>query len=502
MLGGGTPATSEPSYWNGKYPWVTSADIHGVREVSPQRYVTKKGIENSTANTVPGRSLLVVTRVGLGKIAISDNEIGFSQDLQGLVQNPENVLPEYTLYYLSFELQQLKYNGRGTTISGITKKQLKDTAYALPPIGEQRRIVRKIEELFSELDKGIESLKTARDKLKVYRQAVLKHAFEGKLTADWRAAHPDRLESPDQLLARIQKEREAQYKQKLKDWRADMKAWEVGGKEGKRPVKPRASAAIGKLDDNELAQLPKLPTGWTWVKLKAVSDISGGLTKNQARKSLAIRMKYLRVANVYANDVRLDDIREIGVSLDEFKKVALKKNDLMIVEGNGSVEQIGRVALWDGSIKSCGHQNHLIRVRLYRSSRAKAVLQFLLSPHGRRLITREASSTSGLHTLSISKVGNLPIPSMLETEAAQISALIDGQFSVIEKTKRELDAQLAKAESLRQSILKKAFSGQLVPQDPDDEPAAVLLARIHDERAAQTKTGRKRRRASAGRAKA
>ena len=144
------------------------------------------GIENSATNKVPPKTLLVVTRVGLGKIAIAEQGICFSQDIQGLVAPPHLIQPEFSLYYLSYELQKLKYEGRGTTISGVTKKQLKDTKFPLPPLNEQHRIVAKIEELFSELDKGIESLKTAQEQFKVYRQAVLKHAFEGRLTARWR----------------------------------------------------------------------------------------------------------------------------------------------------------------------------------------------------------------------------------------------------------------------------------------------------------------------------
>ena len=162
VIGGGTPSTSIAKYWGGDTPWITSADIDGVREIKVIRYVTQKGIQESTTNKVPNRTLLVVTRVGLGKIAISDKPICFSQDLQGLVQRLDLIFPEYSLFYLSFELQRLKFEGRGTTISGITKKQLKDTGFPLPPYQEQRRIVAKIEDLFSELDKGIESLKTAR----------------------------------------------------------------------------------------------------------------------------------------------------------------------------------------------------------------------------------------------------------------------------------------------------------------------------------------------------
>ena len=124
-------------------------------------------------------------------------------------------------------------NRLGIAVPNVNANKLKTISLPVPPLNEQHRIVAKIEALFSELDKGIESLKTAQKQLKVYRQAVLKHAFEGKLTAQWREENKDKLEPADQLLARIQKEREARYQQQLADWKAAVKAWEAKGKEGR-----------------------------------------------------------------------------------------------------------------------------------------------------------------------------------------------------------------------------------------------------------------------------
>lgn len=152
VIGGGTPSTNMPDCWGGDTPWITSADIEGVHQINIRKYVTKKGIKESATNKVPPRTLLVVTRVGLGKIAIAATSICFSQDLQGLVQSPKLIYPEYALYLLSYKLQFLKFDGRGTTIFGVTKKQLKDLIFPLPPFPEQHRIVARIEELFSELD--------------------------------------------------------------------------------------------------------------------------------------------------------------------------------------------------------------------------------------------------------------------------------------------------------------------------------------------------------------
>lgn len=120
----------------------------------------------------------------------------------------------------------------------------------LPPFNEQHRIVAKLEELFSELDKGVESLKTAQAQLKVYRQALLKHAFEGKLTEAWRAENQDKLETADALLKRIQQERAARYQQQLADWQVN------GGN------KPKAPKSLPPLTKEELAELPELPAGW------------------------------------------------------------------------------------------------------------------------------------------------------------------------------------------------------------------------------------------------
>ena len=116
----------------------------------------------------------------------------------------------------------------GIAVPNVNATKLTSITLPIPPAAEQRRIVAKIEELFSELDKGIESLKAARAKLNIYRQAVLKHAFEGKLTAQWREENKDKLETPEQLLARIKQEREARYEQQLQEWKAAVKEWEAG----------------------------------------------------------------------------------------------------------------------------------------------------------------------------------------------------------------------------------------------------------------------------------
>jgi type I restriction enzyme, S subunit len=186
------------------------------------------------------------------------------------------------------------------------------------------------------------------------------------------------------------------------------------------------------------------------------------LTKNQKRAKLTKKLPYLRVANVYANELRLDEIAHIGVQASELDKLLLRKGDLLVVEGNGSKNQIGRLAIWDGSIDPCVHQNHLIKLRLVIDSMNKWILFWLLSPVGRHFIEEVSSSTSGLYTLSVNKVGDLPIIVPPLAEQDRIIAEVERRLSIFEELETAVEADLTRADRLRQSILSNVFAGKLV----------------------------------------
>jgi len=393
----------------------------------------------------------------------------------------KEVDPKY-LYYFFQSTEYWEQIGlkKGGLQGNVNAKTLSSVEFYLSPLAEQHRIVAKIEELFSELDQGVASLKTTREQLKVYRQSLLKNAFEGKLTAAWRAAHRDQLETSATLQQRIARERQARYQQQLADW-------QTAGQAGPKPKPPKS---LPPLTAKELAELPELPAGWGWFKLADVSDVSGGLTKNQKRELLTATRPYLRVANVYANRLELNEIHNIGVTESELGRVALEKGDLLIVEGNGSIDQIGRVALWGGQIADCVHQNHIIKARPLKLATSKFLLYFLMSEIGRKFIVRAASSTSGLHTLSISKVEGLFVPLCSGNEQAEVIAELESKLSEADQLDQTLATALQQADALRQSILKKAFHGQLVKQAKNEEPATALLERIRAERTASPAKGR------------
>ena len=439
-----------------------------------------------------GRSVLV------DKTAISHNEKHpkVCTNFLRLFRPSAELNPKYLEFFLKYFYNSgevVKYQAGSNNLRNLKFNDYISIKVPFSPLNEQHRIVAKIEELFSELDKGIESLKTAREQLKVYRQSLLKHAFEGKLTEQWRKDNADKLESADDLLARIQQERETRYQQQLEGWKTAVKQWEAEGKEGKKPSKPKVLDGFSYLTSTELDEVNDLPETWCWQKIGNISNVSGGLTKNSKRESFELQYPYLRVANVYANRLELDEIKTIGVLPQELDRVLLKDGDLLIVEGNGSIEQIGRVAVWSKEISPCLHQNHLIKARLLPSMQPGFIVLFLLSKVGRDLIVKEVSSTSGLHTLSLSKVSNLKIPLTSNKEQQALLQILDEKLSVVDLIEREINDNIKRSEALRQSILKKAFSGQLVAQDPNDEPASVLLERIKAEKAEQDKQNKARK---------
>ena len=434
---------------------------------------------------VDANSILIAIYGSIGKLGINTIPVSTNQGICFTKNFPSKMNNKFLFYYLLSIRNKLINLGKGGTQQNISQTVLNSVEFKFPSLNEQNRIVDKIETLFSEVDAGIANLTLAKRQLEQYRQSLLKHAFEGKLTAKWREKHGKALPLPsaDELLEQIQTARQDYYDQQMADWEQAVQDWEEQGKEGTKPRKPSKLEDIKVINKTELSTI--LPSYWSEQYLESISIISGGLTKNASRKVLEEQVPYLRVANVHANELRLDDISYIGIKESEKPRTLLQENDLLIVEGNGSIEHIGRVALWTGEIHPCYHQNHLIKARIFEVVEPKYILYFLLSATGRERIVKVASSTTGLHTLSLSKVSNLIIPLTSLAEQKQIIELLESKLSDSERLVDDIDTQLKKANLLKTSILHKAFQGKLVPQDPNDPPASELLAQIKAEREAK-----------------
>ncbi|MGI8938108.1 MAG: restriction endonuclease subunit S [Iamia sp.] len=233
------------------------------------------------------------------------------------------------------------------------------------------------------------------------------------------------------------------------------------------------------------------------VPVGELADVRGGIQKQPKRRPRDNPAPFLRVANVGRGIVTLDEVHEIELFEGEIDRYRLLDGDLLVVEGNGSPDQIGRSAVWRGQIEDCVHQNHLIRVRPGPKLDADFLGHYWNAPSTRSRLTAVASSTSGLHTLSTSKVKQVEVPVLPLAQQAEIAKRLAAQSEAFSRLRASLRDAQARQARLRRSILSAAFSGQLVPQDPDDEPASVLLERITAERAAAPPPKRRRKAASA-----
>ena len=232
----------------------------------------------------------------------------------------------------------------------------------------------------------------------------------------------------------------------------------------------------------------------TTARVGDIGKVTGGLTKNAKRAELPLRKAYLRVANVYSNEVRLEEVLEIGLTESEYEKTKLTYGDLLIVEGNGSIDQIGRVAMWKDELPECSHQNHLIRWRRSNLNIVpEFILAYLLSPAGRTQIISAASSTSGLHTLSVSKISALELNIPPVEEQSEIVRRVKKLFAFADRLEERLSQAQAAVQKLTPALLAKAFRGELVPQDPNDEPASELLKRLQESRTERATPSRVRK---------
>lgn len=367
----------------------------------------------------------------------------------------------------------------GVSYPAVKEEQIKTQLIDLPPLNEQKRIVAKIEELFSELDNGITSLKAAREQLKVYRQAVLKHAFEGKLTAKWRDENADKLESPEQLLVRIQEERNARYQQQLKVWKAAMKKWEAEGKEGKKPSKPKVPEQINALLVSEVQDLYDLPSGWIFLRLgNFIENIDAGKSfKCDEREPASNEVGVAKVSAVTWGEY---DESESKTCLDESMintEFFIKREDFILSRAN-TIELVGACVITKEVTKPIMLSDKTLRIN-FNSIGKEYVLQYLRSYYGRNeIMGRSTGNQESMRNIGQDRIKSIVIPVCSNAEMELITSAINEHLDSIFQLSNEIELQISKAETLRQSILKKAFSGQLVPHDPNDEPASELLARI------------------------
>jgi type I restriction enzyme S subunit len=435
-----------------------------------------------------------------GKMAVAPalkNGYGFGSTEFHVLRPFSGISAKYIYYFVSS--QGFRYAAEHKMSGAVGQRRVTTTYISaqqipVPPSREQRRIVAKIEELFSELDKGVEALTTAREQLKVYRQSVLQHAFSGKLTEKWRKHAGVATSSGNSLLEQLNKARTLYCAEQSHKWEIAVREWTKGGEKGKRPSRPENPAKVLPLSDLDLKRLPDIHPSWRYVRLDTIAQIGSGMSVSKDRVlEDPVEVPYLRVANVQRGKLDLAQIKVIKVEKTQLVQLVLKKWDVLFNEG-GDRDKLGRGWIWEDQITSCITQNHVFRASLYLASEKHAkFISYWGNTFGQDYFNTEGKQTTNLASINKGVLGGFPIPLLPLQEQSEIIRLVEEKLSVCDYMLSEIDDQFARASALRQSILKQAFSGQLVAQDPADEPASVLLERIRAERkkADAKKPGRK-----------
>ena len=454
---GGTPKSGVPAYYeNGSIHWLNISDLNDGLISYAEKKITELGLQESSAKIVPQGSVLIAIYGSIGKLGINTIPLATNQAICFTKKIPEYILNKFLFYYLLSIRNQLISMGKGGTQQNISQTVLKSVPFLYPTSKEtQQAIVNKIESLFDEIDEGIGRLKTAAQQIQQYRQSLLKNAFNGELTKEWRSKHADTLPSENELLAQIQTTREQHHAQQLADWQTAVSQWEQNGKEGKKPSKPKAPTQAVKFEDN----FADLPSGWGAIKINQVAEIFTGATPLKSNANYYENGSIPWVTSGSLNNEFVD-------SADSFvTDLALKETNLKLLPKHTLL-----VAMY-GEGKTRGKCSEL----LIEATTNQAIAGIVLNekyPISRKFLKfymfknyadiRRQSSGGVQPNLNLSLVGNIIFPLPCLAEQTQIVAILESKLTACDQLAAELAKQLKQAELLKQAVLKAAFSGNLL----------------------------------------
>ena len=488
-VGGGTPSTGVAEFWQGLVPWISSADIDEAHNLSISRFISEEAVSSSATNLVPAGSVIVVTRVGLGKVAINDVPLCFSQDHQALLVDDRFFDRKYVLHYMSTAVQTFKQIGRGTTISGVTKKQLLETNFVLPPLKEQTRIVAEIEKQFSRLDAATAALKRVQTNLKRYRASVLKAACEGQLVpteAELARKEGRDYEPADELLERILRERRAR-------WEADTLAKMIAS--GKPPKDDRWKQKYKEPSAPDTTGLPVLPEGWCWTRAEQICDfITKGTTPSAGRLFHGHGdIPFIKVYNLTKTG-RLDfainpTFVEFDTHRSELARSRVFPGDVLM---NIVGPPLGKVSVVPDDFAEWNINQAIAVFRPICGLLNSYFAACLMSEYTIRWAQGRAKATAGQFNLTLEICRDLPVPLPPLQEQRRIVGELERLVGAINRLTLSGEVTDSRSSQLRNAILESAFSGKLVPQDPADEPASLLLERMRADRGSATAKARRR----------
>ena len=434
---GGTPSRSEPSYYGGDIPWIKSGELNARYVTRTEENITEAGLAGSSAKLFPSGSVAIAMYgATIGKTAILGVDAATNQACA--VGIPEIGVSSSTFLYrlLQNEKDAFIAKGKGGAQPNISQAVIKSHEIYLPPLAEQTRIAAKLDELLAQVDTlkaridGIPAL------LKRFRQSVLAAAVSGRLTDEWR-----------------------------------------------RPA-PSSGA-----DKESSEQLERQDTSaWPTVQLKEVAfDFAYGSSAKSRKQG---QVPVLRMGNIQNGRLDWEDLVYTSDAW-EITKYSLQHNDILFNRTN-SPELVGKTAIYK-SEQAAIYAGYLIRVRCTELLNPDFLTYCLNSPQGRHYCWQVKSDGVSQSNINAKKLAAFEFGLPPVEEQTEIVRRVEQLFAFADQLEARVAAAQERIDKLTQSILAKAFRGELVPQDPNDEPASVLLERIKAQRAAAPKAKRERK---------
>ncbi|MDP3798571.1 MAG: restriction endonuclease subunit S [Polaromonas sp.] len=438
IIGGGTPSRNDATYWGGDIPWLTVKDMRSRRPADAQEHITARAVAESATSIIPADTVITATRVGLGKVVRVPFPATINQDLKALIVRPE-LDKSYLEYWIVSIATFLESIGSGTTVKGIRLETLRQLPFPLAPLKQQQEIVAEIEKQFSRLDEAVANLKRVKANLKRYKASVLKDAVEGRLVpteAELAGREGRSYETGAQLLQRILEIRRSHWK---------------GKRNYREPVAP------------ETADLPEVPPGWVWA---SPEQLSAG-----EPYSLAIGPfgSSLKVSDYKAEGVPLVFVRNIrAVSFggpdavfvtpekaEELKAHLVEAGDILVTKMGAPP---GDVCMYPATRPPAVITADCIKLRLMREQLCASFFGYAIE--SKLVQSQILGITKGVAQLKVS-LGNFcsiafPLPPLAEQR--RIVAEVDRRLSLVRVVEAEVDANLKRAQALRQAVLARTFA--------------------------------------------
>lgn len=458
-------------------PLVGGASDLGDEYPEPSKYTTQP------TKLSQNDDLILCIRATIGRINRSGGQYCLGRGVAGVRSLGADT--DWLKYFWEAHEQPLQKLGTGTTFKQVDKKKLNGFPVNVPPLNEQRRIADKIDALQAKSRRAREALETVGPLLEKFRQSVLAAAFRGDLTAEWRKQHPD-VEPAEKLLERIRVERRARWEEaELAKMRA----------KGIKPKNDKWKAKYTEPESVDESGLPKLPEGWCWTNLEEIiiDGPQNGLYVPKSRYGKGTRI--LRIDDYQAGWTReVDELQRVMIDEVDVERYGLNMHYIVVNRVN-SMTHLGKTTVIKENMLPLVFESNMMAFLTTTTITPEYIEHYLNSDSGRYELVKNAKHAVNQASINQKDVQATLIPLPPEDESRIIASSVDNAFKLITQLSQIIQQSESDISRLDQSILAKAFRGELVPQDPNDEPASVLLERIKAERNAAKGNKKTRRKA-------